>query len=210
MREYFITRASIAELLHKLSEDVKTLFKQEILLVKKEMSEKISKLGRDAMILGIGNLMAGAGIILLLQSIGFLLAFSFQATGLNLLLAAFVGFVLVGFVVTLVGAALSIKGIKAISKDSLTPERTIQTIRGGEIPSPGSKEPSAAELHRDALATKQRIGEERRELTLRITPSQLKERAIAQIIRHPLSWSSAALACALTGGYFISRKYRRA
>jgi hypothetical protein len=209
MQQYIITRAPLTQLLHNLSEDVGTFFKQEINLLKKEMSEKVSALGRDAMVLGIGNLMAGAGSLLLLASFGFLLAFAFQTAGIHTLLAMFLGFVIVGFVVTVAGAAISVKGIKAISRDSLTPERTIHAVRGGDVLSPAGKEPSAAELHREALATKERIGDERRELTHRISPSQLRERAIEHIRKHSFSYSSAALACGLTGGYFICRKFLR-
>ena len=209
MRDYFITGTSMAELLRNLSEDVGIFFRQEIQLVKKEMGEILSKLGRDAMILGIGNLMAGTGSILLLASIGFLLAFAFRAAGLNTLLAVFLGFVIIGFLVTIIGVVISVKGIKAISKDSLTPQRTIHTVIGGEAPSAGAKQPSAAELHRDALATKQRIGRERKELSYRVSPSQLKKSAGEHIRKHPVTWSAAALACALTGGYFAGRKYWR-
>lgn len=199
----------MGELLHNLNEDVRTFFKQEIKLAKTEMMERVSKLGRDAIVLGIGNLMAGTGSILLLGSIGYLLGYAFQATGMNALLAVFIGFAIIGFLVTVVGAVLSVIGIKAISHDSLKPQRTIQTVRGGETQSPGlaPKEPSAAELHREALATKERISEEGRELTYRIGPAQLKKRAVENIRKHPFSWSSAALACLLTGSYFISRKY---
>jgi len=210
MQRYFITQASIAELLHNLSEDAKTFFKQEIELVEKEMSEKVSKLGHDAMILGIGNFAAGAGSVLLLAGIGLLLAFAFQTTGLNALLAVFIGFVIVGLLVAVVGVVVSIKGVKAISKDSLAPQRTLDIVKGEEAHLQGGKEPSAAELHHDALATKQRIGEERRELTHRFSPSQLKKRAIEHIGRHPVAWSSVALGGILTGGYFIGRKFWRA
>lgn len=209
MREYFITRASMAELLYNLNDDVRTFFKQEIQLVEKEMSEKVSKLARDAMVLGIGNLMAGTGSLLFLASIGFLVAYAFQSAGLNGFLAMFLGFVIIGVLVMIVGAVISIKGIKAVSKDSLAPERTIHTVSGGEIASPDAIEPSAAELHREALATKQRIGDERRELTHRMSPSHLQKRVVEEIRKHPVSSGSAVLACALTGGYFICRRFWR-
>jgi hypothetical protein len=210
MREYFITQSSLAELLGNLNEDVRTFFKQEIKLVEKEMSEKVSKLCRDAMILGIGNFMAGAGSILLLASLGFLLAFAFQTTGLNMFLAVFLGFFIIGLLVTIVGAAISVKGIKALSKDSLAPQRTIHAVTGSETPLAGGKEPSAAELYREALATKKRIGEEGQELKHRMDPAQLKKRAIEHIRTHPLSWSIVALAGVLTGSYFFGRRFRRA
>ena len=210
MREHLITQTSIPELLCHLSGDVKAFFKQELELVEKEMSEKVSKLGRDAMFLGIGSFTAGAGSVLLLAGIGFLLAFAFQTAGVKTLLSASIGFVIVGSLVAIVGAAASVKSIKAVSKASLAPKRTLQTVKGGEGPSPGGKDPSAAELHREALDTKQRIGEERRELTHRLSPLQLTRRAVEHVNKHPLSWGSVALAGLLTGGYFIGRKFWRA
>jgi hypothetical protein len=212
MREYFITSASLTELLQTMGKDVRKFFKQEIKLVKTEMSEKVSKLARDAMVLGIGNLMAGTGSILMLAGIAFLVAYALQTTGLNPLLAMFLGFLIIGFLALAIGGAMSLKGIKALSKDSVAPLRTLHSVSGIEIetPSPGTKEPSAAQLHGEALATKQRIGEERRELTHRISALQLKNLAIEQVEKHPLTVGSAALACVLTGGYFIGRKFWRA
>lgn len=207
MQEYFIARASVSELLRHMGEDVRTFFKQEIKLVKAEMSEKVSKVGRDAMVLGIGNLMAGAGSILLLAGLGFLLAFALQTTGLNTLLAACLGFAIIGLAAGALGAAIGIKGIKAISKDSLAPQRTIHTVTGGETSSPDGHEPSAAELHREALDTKHRIGEERKELKGRLT--HLTKYSVEHIRKHPLPWSAAALACALAGSYFVGRKFWR-
>lgn len=213
MQEYLINRASIAKLLINLSGDIRTFFHQEMKLAKKEMSEKVTKLGRDAIILGIGNLMGGAGTLLLLASLGFLLAFAFEKTGLDTLLAVFLGFAIIGLAVGIIGAMMAVKGIKGISHDSLRPERTIQTVTGRAIPSGNGREPSAAQLHREALATKERIGEERQELKHRMKPSELKKRAIANIKEHPLPWSAAVLTCiagAATGGYFITRKFWRA
>jgi hypothetical protein len=211
MRDYFITTSSMSELLQTMGKDVRTFFKQEIKLVKTEMSERISRVARDAIVLGLGNLMAGTGSILMLAGIAFLVAYAFQTTGLNPLLAMFLGFLIIGFLVLAVGAAMSLKGIKALSKDSLAPLRTLHAVSGVEIETqtPGRKEPSAAQLHGEALATKQRITEERRELTHRISGLQLKDLAVEQIKKHPLSFGSAALACVLTSSYFIGRKFWR-
>jgi len=136
MREYFITSASLTELLQTMGKDVRTFFKQEIKLVKTEMSEKVSKLARDAMVLGLGNLMAGTGSILMLAGIAFLVAYAFQTTGLNPLLAMFLGFLIIGFLVMAVGGAISLKGIKALSKDSVAPLRTLHSVSGIEIETP--------------------------------------------------------------------------
>lgn len=216
MRGHLTSRASLPQLLTDLSDDLRTFFKQETKLLKKEMSEKVSVLRRHAIILGTGNFLAVAGSILLLASIGFLLAFAFQTAGLKPLLAVFLGFVAIGLLVMGAGAVLSIKGFKAISHDSLTPQRTINAVTGAEIPSPSRKEPSdaheepsAAHLHVQALATKQRIDEEQQELRHRMAPAQLKKSVIQHIIKHPIPWIGVASVCALTGGYFFNRKLRR-
>jgi hypothetical protein len=51
VKQYLITNASIAELLQGMNEDVRTFFKQQVNLLKKEMSDKVSTVARDAMVL---------------------------------------------------------------------------------------------------------------------------------------------------------------
>lgn len=209
MRDHFITRASVAELLRRLNTDARIFLRDEIKLVKKEISESGSRLGRQAAALAVGGSIVGVGSVFLLASVAFVLAFAFQKIGLNALLAVFLGFVITGLLVTMIGAVIGIKAIKVIktiSKHSLAPHLTMQAFASGETRSRNGPELSVAELHREALAAKIRINEEQQELRNRMDPSQLMKQATGHIRTHPLSWSAAALA----GGYFIGRKLLRA
>ncbi|HEV2319778.1 MAG TPA: hypothetical protein VGV18_08515, partial [Verrucomicrobiae bacterium] len=117
--------------------------------------------------------------------------------------------VTIGLLVTIIGAVSCAKGIKAISKVSIVPERTLDAVQSSETSASGSMEPAGAGLHQEVLDTRERIGEEQQELKHRISPLELTKSAIANVRKHPLSWGSAAVACTLTGGYFVGRRIWR-
>src|SRR4029078_8616983 len=115
-------------LLRELSQQVKTFIRQEVQLAKSEMSEKFSSLGKHTVTLVIGGFAAYAGLIIFLAGLGALLAFAFQSLGVAPLLSAFLGFALIGLIIIAVGSVMLLKGINALKKESLVPQRTMDTI----------------------------------------------------------------------------------
>src|SRR5205823_835197 len=71
---------------------------------------------------------AYAGLIVLLGGLGLLIAFVFANLGWEPLLAAFGGLGIIGLLVIAIGGLLLFKGIKAFSKESIVPQRTMETI----------------------------------------------------------------------------------
>ena len=57
----------LSDLLKELVQEVKTLVKQEIDLVKAEMSQKTSRAGKDLMMVGVGAALAYGGLLILLS-----------------------------------------------------------------------------------------------------------------------------------------------
>jgi len=111
---------SIGDLFAELARDAGSLVRQEIRLATTEMSEKASRLGRDAAIVAAGGLVAYAGFLLIL-----LAAVVALANVMPLGLAALV----VGLVVVIVGYVLVQSGLSALRRLSLTPRETVESLK---------------------------------------------------------------------------------
>src|SRR5947209_9302309 len=103
------TQSSIGGLIRNLTEDTKRLLRQEIELVKSELSEKISYFGRNAVALAVGGFIAYAGFIVLLMGLGWLAAWGLQQAGVQPVLAGFIGLAGVGFLIAIVGVVFLMK-----------------------------------------------------------------------------------------------------
>ena len=77
-------------------DETKTFIKEEVQLAKTEISENISRMGRNAVGLVAGGFVAYAGLIVFLAGLGLLLGFAFEKLGLQPPLAAFIGFAIIG------------------------------------------------------------------------------------------------------------------
>lgn len=122
-------KTSFFSLFRALTGDTRKLIRQEIKLAKTELSEKMSRMGRNAISLAIGGFVAYAGLITFLIGLGWLLAWAFSQAGLEPVLAAFLGLGTIGLVVMVIGCVLILKGVRTLSHESLTPERTLHTLQ---------------------------------------------------------------------------------
>jgi len=112
---------SLGELFGDLSKDTVNLVRGELELAKAEMSQKVSKVGKDLGFLAIGGAVAYAGVLALGAALIIILA----TIGLPWWLAA----LLVGLVVTGIGYFLIQKGLTELKHQNLAPTGTIQTIK---------------------------------------------------------------------------------
>ena len=219
MRNLSFAGTSLLGLFRNLRADVKTLIREELELVRSEMLEKISCYSRNAVILVIGGFVAYAGLIVLFGGIGVLIGFAFQKLGLDSMLATFIGLGAMGLLVIIVGAVMILNGMKAMSAGTLAPERTLDTIKHlkgteqTETDRPKGEEApkrSPEELHKEALATEERIGEELAEIAYRTSPTRIKQQTAEHVRTHPYTWSGIALAAGFMGSLLVGRKFRRA
>ncbi len=120
---------NIADLVRKLKDDVLSLVSEEVALAKTEISEKLSRTGRNLGYLAIGGLVASSALMLVLMSFGYLLGDLFAGKGFEPGMAAFLGFLIVAIVVGAISAALITKALKTLSADSIKPEKTVQSLR---------------------------------------------------------------------------------
>src|SRR5215218_1019317 len=129
MRNASFAGTTIFGLIKELNHEVKDFIKEEVQLAKTELAEKLKKAGRNSIGLAIGGVLALVGLIVLLLGLGGLLGFVFQKLGMQPLLAAALGVAVLGLIVTAIGAVLALKGVKALSKESLAPQRTLKTLQ---------------------------------------------------------------------------------
>jgi len=214
MRNFMLD--SIADLAGDLKENVVTLLRQEVELAKKEISEKTSTYGRNSAKLVAGGIIAYAGLIVFLAGVGLILGFAFEKLGLDTTLAVFIGLGIAGFIAGAAGGLMVLRGIKAISATPPVPEKTIDMLKrisdtnGHHTPKPRRMKEtrSSDELYESAIETAERVQKDKEELAFRLSPRQLKRRAVQHMKAHPLMWSAAALggAAVATGSILFGRK----
>lgn len=221
MRDSLLPHLPLGGLFRELSQSVKAFIREEVQLAMSEMSEKISCYGRNATSVAVGGAVAYAGLIVFLGGVGILVGWAIGKTHLDPALANFIGLGVVGLLIVSIGATLVLKGLKAFSSSSLTPRRTIETIKhlkgnnAVELPQPVQikkktfPKPSPDELKANVLAREEHINATIGEIAYRASPARLKDRADARVRLHPYSWSAAALGSGLVASLLAVRKLTR-
>jgi hypothetical protein len=119
---------SLGQLIKEFRDETTSLFRKEIALARTEMSEKVSRLSRNVAYLIAGALVAFAGLVVLLIAAGAAVSAALIAAGMEVN-ALWLGPLIVGFLVTFVGALMVIKGKNTLQKESLVPEKTAESLK---------------------------------------------------------------------------------
>lgn len=119
---------SFADVIRDLRDESTTLLRQEVALAKAEMTEKASKASRNIAFIVAGGAIAHLGLIFLLLAISGAIEMGIETTSWAEH-GDWIGPLIVGLVVGLVGALLIYKAIRSLSNMTVTPERTLQTIQ---------------------------------------------------------------------------------
>ena len=208
------SRATLLGLFKVLTTDTKTLVRQEIALAKTELTEKLSKMGKQATTIAIGGSIAYAGLIVLLTGLGWLLAYAFEQAGLSDLLAAFLGLFLLGLIVAGVGGFMVMGALKSLKQESLAPEKTIETLKNlKETPetyesSAEGQKPTSDEIQGEVYATEGRVGETLDELGYRLSPRRLNAQLKHKIQEQPYRLGAFAMIAGVVSGLLLMRKAR--
>jgi hypothetical protein len=120
---------TVVDLIKQLRDEGTTLFRQEILLAKQEMSEKVSRVGRNVGYLVAGGLVAYAGVVVILLALSVLLYTGLVAAGLSHFVSGWLAPLIVGGVVALIGFGLVKKAQHALADEDAVPERTMQSLQ---------------------------------------------------------------------------------
>jgi hypothetical protein len=119
-----VSQVSVGELLGEISQDLSTLFRQEVELAKAEIKEEATKAGKGAGMLG-GAALAGYLTLLFLSFAAWWGLANVMDVGLAALIVAVIWGITAG--------VLALRGRDTLRKVNPKPERTIDTAR--EIPS---------------------------------------------------------------------------
>ncbi len=119
---------STSDLVRELSDQASNLIREEMALARLEMSEKFSRMARNAAYIAVGGAIAYAGFLALIQA-----AINGLGVGMwyawPLVWVAWLSPLIIGAVVAIVGYALLQKGLSTLKKESVVPEKTIETMR---------------------------------------------------------------------------------
>jgi Putative Actinobacterial Holin-X, holin superfamily III/Protein of unknown function (DUF3618) len=215
-------KVSVLGLVRNLTGEFKTFIRQEIDLAKTEASEKVSMIGKNAVSIAIGGFVAYAGLIVLLIGLGWLLGFAFTRAGLDPALATFLGLVVIGLVVALIGAAFIFKALSVFKKESMAPQRTLHTLKelkGGEkMETANPKEHdqeeemkfSSEELEDQVEQTEYQMGQTLDELGRRLSPKYINARIKGRLQRNPYRAGLVAIAAGVISGLLLRRKFQHA
>lgn len=127
------SETNIPSLLRQLRDDTTSLVREEVVLAKTEISEKISHASRHVGYLAAGAFIGSSALLLLLMSLAYLLTEFFLRQGVNPGTAAFLGFLIVAVVIGIVSAILINSALKGLRDEPVTPDRTVQSLREDKL-----------------------------------------------------------------------------
>jgi hypothetical protein len=111
---------SLGELFSELANETTTLVRQEIQLVRTEMTQKATEAGKDVGMIGAGGALAYAGLLALIAAL---------IIGLGELIPLWLSALIVGLVVVGIGYMLIQRGLTALKQIDPKPQQTIQTLQ---------------------------------------------------------------------------------
>jgi FAD/FMN-containing dehydrogenase len=115
------TQPSIGELFGELTRETGTLIRQQMELARLELSQRVSRLGKGLTRVVIGGALATGGLLAIVAGI----VLAVTAMGVP----AWVSALVVGAVLALVGYLLAQQAITAMSREDLTPQATLETLK---------------------------------------------------------------------------------
>jgi uncharacterized membrane protein len=119
---------SATELVKDLRDEVTHLIRKEIELARVEISEKTSRMTRNAAYLATGGAIAFAGLIILLMAASAGLYVGLWAAGLSHATSGWLAPLIVGLVVGIIGYGFVQKAISTFKREPLMPERTRESM----------------------------------------------------------------------------------
>ncbi len=112
---------SLGTLFGDLTQQVSDLVRQEVLLARAEMSEKVGQIGGGVNTLMMGTAFAYAGLTFVLLG---------AVIGLALLVPAWLAALFVGLVAANIGVFLLWRGKRVLQLVDLTPRKTLRSLNG--------------------------------------------------------------------------------
>jgi hypothetical protein len=120
---------SVVQLVKELRDEMSDLVRQEVILAKTEMSEKVSRVLRNVAYLAVGGAILHASFIILLIAGSAGAYVGLVAADMSHFTAGWLGPLLVGLIVVIIGYAFLQKAISTLKNESLIPEETVASLK---------------------------------------------------------------------------------
>ena len=111
---------AIGELLGDLYRDAERMVRLEVEFAKTEVTQKATRVGKNAGFLVAGAIVAYTGVLAILAGIIALL---------GLVIPVWISALIIGILVAGAGAFLAWKGLQTLRQESVSPQRTIDTLK---------------------------------------------------------------------------------
>jgi hypothetical protein len=121
-------RHSLVDLVRELRDETTLLLRQEGLLLRREMQEKLDHVKRSGIAVVSGAVMAGLGLVFLLLAASNGLGAAYVEAGMDPDVAVWLAPLTVGLIVGLGGAGLAWGALKKLEQEKVTPEKTIESL----------------------------------------------------------------------------------
>jgi uncharacterized membrane protein YqjE len=112
---------ALGNLFRQLAQDSATLVRQEMALAKAELKSNVKSVARDAVMVGVGGVLALLGALVLI-------AFLVVALG-DALDNYWLGALIVGALFLIVGGLLAMSNLKKLKQEEVAPTRTLETLK---------------------------------------------------------------------------------
>lgn len=120
MSQEIVEQRPLGELFGELAQETGTLVRKEVELVKTEMTSKLTTAAKDAALVGAGGAIAHLGGMALLAAL---------ILGLGTLIPLWLSALIVGAVVSGIGGALAMTGVRKLKNIDPVPRVTVQTLK---------------------------------------------------------------------------------
>jgi hypothetical protein len=119
----------LTSLLRDLRDEFTTLFRQEVSLAKAEITEKLKQLAKNLTFLVVGGALGFIAVIFFLFMLHNLITIALVSAGLSSVTASWLSPLLIAVAVGISAWGFISHGRKELSKEDLTPRKTIATLR---------------------------------------------------------------------------------
>jgi len=203
-------------LLGTLREHVTEMFQKEINLLKTELGEKCSAMGKQGVLIAAGGLVAYTGAVFMLIGLCALIVFALEKAGLSAVMATWIAFLAFGLVIAGAGFFTLQAGLGKLKKTSIAPKETLFTVKEFRDPEKLRVGPSDAEKSDSGKIHVARVSAEKKieqvqadlaEVRSRLKPQYLWAATCTAVKRRPKI--SASVGAAVMGlGYLMIRRRR--
>ena len=111
---------SLGDLFSELASDTSLLVRQEVALAQTELTQKATVVGKDIGFLVVGGAVGYAALLAILAA---------AIIGLALFIPAWAAALIVGVIVGIVAFIMISSALKSLKKTSITPEKTVETLK---------------------------------------------------------------------------------